>query len=373
MKRVYWIADNMISPLGLESITNYSLVNEGKSAITQNNTLALNEQKFYVSSFPEQMRKEIASYSSETDATFFEKLCCRSIQNAVEKCNIAFDAENTVFILSTTKGNIELMDQVGDERLRLHHTAKRILSHLKIDAHALVVSNACISGISAIITASRLLKSGKFDHAIICGADIITDFVAKGFQALHATADSVCKPYDAGRNGINLGEAAGTIVLSAINESQFEVLGGAVTNDANHISGPSKTGEELALAVKRSMEQSEVSANDLAFISAHGTATVYNDEMESKAFANAGLADIPLNSLKPNFGHTLGAAGVVESIISKYAFTDGLILPTLNFEKKGVSGNINICTKQLISNKKYFLKTASGFGGCNASVVFCKN
>jgi 3-oxoacyl-[acyl-carrier-protein] synthase-1 len=373
MIKVFWIADNMISPLGSESGTNYNLIRKGNSSIAANADFALNGNPFYASTFSEYFRNEIISFQASGDATFFEKLCCRSIQIALDEASQVFNAKNTVFILSTTKGNIELIDNSEDERIRLHHTAKRILNHLKLEAYPIVVSNACISGISAMITASRLLKDGQFEHAIICGADMITDFVAKGFQALHATADNHCKPYDEQRSGINLGEAAGTIILSAKKGSAIEVKGGAVTNDANHISGPSKTGDELALAVKISMSESAIGADDLAFISAHGTATVYNDEMESKAFELAGLSDLPLNSLKPHFGHTLGAAGIIESIISKYAILDNSILPTLNFTKKGVSGNINICSKRLISSKKYFLKTASGFGGCNASIVYQKN
>jgi 3-oxoacyl-[acyl-carrier-protein] synthase-1 len=108
------------------------------------------------------------------------------------------------------------------------------------------------------------------------------------------------------------------------------------------------------------------------YISAHGTATNYNDEMEAKAIHLAGLQDVPANSLKGYYGHTLGAAGIIESIIAIHAIKDGIISPSLGFEENGVSNPINICTRLTKKTIKHALKTASGFGGCNAAMIFSK-
>ena len=150
-------------------------------------------------------------------------------------------------------------------------------------------------------------------------------------------------------------------------------MGGAVSNDANHISAPSRTGEELSYAINKTLEEAHLPATAIDFISAHGTATVYNDEMEAKAITLANLQNAPVNSLKGYYGHTLGAAGLIESIVSIHSLKENVIIPTLGFEEMGVSSPINICTGLLRGDFKNCLKTASGFGGCNAAVVFGKS
>ena len=176
------------------------------------------------------------------------------------------------------------------------------------------------------------------------------------------------------RDGINLGEAAGTVILTSNKNysSGIKIAGGSISNDANHISGPSRTGEELNLAISRAINEAGLVAGDIDFISAHGTATVYNDEMEAKAITLAGLQKTPVNSLKGFYGHTLGAAGLIESIISMQSLKENLIIPTRGFENMGVSQPINICSTLFTSTIQNCLKTASGFGGCNAAMIFSK-
>ncbi len=164
------------------------------------------------------------------------------------------------------------------------------------------------------------------------------------------------------------------LILSSNKQSKdhIKVVSGSVSNDANHISGPSRTGEELYYCIKKSMKDAGLSGADIDFISAHGTATMYNDEMEAKAIASATLQAAPVNSLKAFYGHTLGAAGLIESIISIQSLKENIIIPTKGFKESGVSKPINICNKILYKHLYNCLKTASGFGGCNAAVVFSK-
>jgi 3-oxoacyl-[acyl-carrier-protein] synthase-1 len=145
-----------------------------------------------------------------------------------------------------------------------------------------------------------------------------------------------------------------------------------VSNDANHISGPSRTGQELAQAIGQALLASNLTASDIAAVYAHGTATVYNDEMEAKAFDLAGLAATPVNSLKGYYGHTLGAAGVLEAIIAAHSLYHDEMLPTYGFEALGVSRPLNVCTSVQKLSGNRILKTASGFGGCNAALVLEK-
>jgi 3-oxoacyl-[acyl-carrier-protein] synthase-1 len=199
---------------------------------------------------------------------------------------------------------------------------------------------------------------------------MITRFVFSGFNAFHAISDEACKPYDANRKGVTLGEAAATIILSGKAKGAIRLSGSGGSNDANHISGPSRTGAELSMAMKRAIATAGLRTKDIDYISAHGTATVYNDEMEAKAINLAGLQDTPVNSLKGYYGHTLGAAGILESVIAIQSMKKGLLLPTLGFSTPGVSEKIEILSSLVKKPVNHCLKTASGFGGCNAAIIY---
>jgi 3-oxoacyl-[acyl-carrier-protein] synthase-1 len=210
---------------------------------------------------------------------------------------------------------------------------------------------------------------------VVAGADLITQFVLSGFQSFHAVSDTPCKPFDAGRNGITLGEAAATIVLSTVkppSKDSIQLSGGAVSNDANHISGPSRTGQELHHAIEAAVKEAGIDKASIDFISAHGTATVYNDEMEAKAITLSGLQQVPVNSLKGYYGHTLGAAGLIESVACVHSLQEDVILPTPGFEKPGTTQPLHVNDALQTGTYRHCLKTASGFGGCNAAIVLQK-
>jgi 3-oxoacyl-[acyl-carrier-protein] synthase-1 len=149
-------------------------------------------------------------------------------------------------------------------------------------------------------------------------------------------------------------------------------MAGATSNDANHISAPSRTGNELAYIIKKAIEDSGLTSNDIDLVSAHGTATLYNDEMEAKAINGAGLGAVPTNSLKGYYGHTLGAAGLIETIISIRSLQEGIILPTKGFEVSDPSAQLTVADSLISRPLQNCIKTASGFGGCNAAMLFRK-
>jgi 3-oxoacyl-[acyl-carrier-protein] synthase-1 len=365
--QTYIIADNIISPLGSTTAENFENVLQGRSGMR----LTGNDLKAFISTFP------LDFIPAETGYTRFEKLCIRSISDALSKVGINGSDPDTIFILSTTKGNIELLENemsADSVHIPLEHTAEVISSYFKAANKPIVVSNACISGVLAIIMAKRLLESGKYQNAIVIGADLLSKFVVSGFQSLMAMSDGPCRPFDKDRRGINLGEGAATVIMTTnkalTDQNSILVQGEGLTNDANHISGPSRTGQELADAVNKAMAKSNIKVHDLSFVSSHGTATVYNDEMESKAFDIAGLNDVPLHSLKGHFGHTLGAAGVIETIMTIESLRRHCVLPSVNFLELGVPKSLNVNIKLIDSDKHHALKTASGFGGCNAAIVY---
>jgi 3-oxoacyl-[acyl-carrier-protein] synthase-1 len=219
-----------------------------------------------------------------------------------------------------------------------------------------------------------MIAAGHYDHAIVTGGDIVSEFVMSGFMSFQALSPEACRPFDADRTGLSLGEGCGTVILTsdlsvATEGKPVAYLGGATSNDANHISGPSRDGEGLYLAISAAMKEADVTAGDLDFISAHGTATPYNDEMESLALAWAGLEQVPVNSFKGYIGHTLGAAGVIETILSIYSIRNGILFNSAGYYKNGVSRPLNIITQNINLPVRRVLKTASGFGGCNAGLI----
>ena len=264
-------------------------------------------------------------------------------------------------------------------------SAQRIASQLGIDAKPIVVCNACISGLSALILGNRLIDSGLYDAAIVCGCDTPRQFILSGFQSLKALSPEPCRPFDMERMGLNLGEAAATLILSKnpIQGNSWRMGDGFIRNDAFHISTPSKTADGLYLSLQRTLESftKEISSTckqidmkeHLAFINAHGTATLFNDQMESVAIGRAGLSELPANAYKSFWGHTMGAAGILETIISMKAIDDDTILGTRGFSELGVSGKMNICAENRPTDKKGFIKMLSGFGGCNATIWAAKS
>lgn len=258
----------------------------------------------------------------------------------------------------------------ADSALLLGPMARRIASRFGINADdTFVVSNACISGITAVAVARRLILSGRYKEMIVVGVDTQNRFITSGFASFKSLSDDVCRPYDESRCGLNLGEACGAMLLTTEGEGVC-ISGAALTDDANHISGPSRTGDGLYFAMRKAM--AEAGADNVDMLQMHGTATAYNDEMESKACSLAGLQNVPAQSLKPYFGHTMGASGVIETIIAAEELRERILAGTPGFETLGVPMPLNISRSnvELPSGKPLrALKTASGFGGTNAALL----
>lgn len=344
----YVLADNIISPLGNTSEENYLSVKAGKSGIRAYAPGTLGIPEGFIASLL---------------LADFEDLAYESAHQALVSSGIDASQDKVVFILSSTKGAVE--KQVG-----LDESAKRIAARLGITTSPIVVCNACISGLAALILACRLIRQGEYEYAVVCGCDTPAQFVISGFQSLKALSTEPCRPFDMERFGLNLGEAAATMVLGK-EKASWQIGEGFVKNDAFHISAPSKTAEGLTQALEETL--SSIDKETLAFVNAHGTATLFNDQMESISISRTGLSEVPTNALKGYFGHTLGAAGILETIISMKAVDDHVVLGTKGFEELGVSGKVDISENNRTTDKQSFVKMLSGFGGCNATLLAKKD
>lgn len=365
------VADTIISPLGCSTEENYQAVKAGCSALREYRWSDLPEP--FVASLMEGER-----WKGNDVLTRFETLVIEAINNILPQIDFDISSPRVIFVLSTTKGNVDLLEgrdgTPADSSPYPGETARKIAAHFGNPNRPIVVSNACISGLCAQIAAVRALESGRYDYAVVVGADVQSRFIISGFQSFKALSPEPCKPFDAHRLGLNLGEAAAAIVyqrVEKVQSGQWVAGTGAICNDANHISGPSRTGEGSYRALKTVLEDADV--DDIAFVNVHGTATLYNDEMESIAIERAGLIDKPVNSLKGYYGHTMGAAGVMEVILSMRAVEDHTILGTKGFDSLGVSKNVKVCSEHRSTDKNSFIKLLSGFGGCNAAMLFTRS
>ncbi|WP_345766681.1 beta-ketoacyl synthase N-terminal-like domain-containing protein [Chryseobacterium endophyticum] len=379
MNNEIYITDyNCVTPLGFDVSSNWNALLEGKSGVSLHKIIE-NQEPFYASMIEDEKLNEkfdkVFEAQSPQHFTRLEKMFLLSLKPLVEKHPVS---EDTAFILSTTKGNISLLknQKILPEGAFLSGLAQKIADFFGFKTKPVVVSNACVSGVMAIAVAKNMIRAGKYKDAFVIAGDEISEFVISGFNSFQAIGTGICKPYDKNRDGINIGEAAAAVYITSKSKGNekfsFKITGDSAVNDANHISGPSRTGDGLFASIRNAMKEAQVSPQEIDFISAHGTATLYNDEMEAIAFNRMELQDIPLNSMKAYYGHCLGASGLLESIISMESALNNILIPSKNFEEPGISQSLNIIKENQPADIRYILKTASGFGGCNAAVVLEK-
>jgi 3-oxoacyl-[acyl-carrier-protein] synthase I len=379
MKNTYVIATNVVSPIGFNTEDNFEQIQSQQSGL-KFHAFDFSTETFCVSQINESVVNHHfkALAGIEDGYRKLDKMCILSVVDALKQSPHNCLGKDSILIFCSTKGNIDLLEnivknQAFDTGLLLSETANRIAEFLGFENKPIVVSNACVSGTQGILIGKRFIDAGMYKNVVVLGADLVSKFTVSGFRAFNALSNEPCKPFDENRKGVNLGEGAATVILSSqSNEKQEQIIvkGGYSSNDATHISAPSRTGEGLLKAIQKISKVSNL--EDVDFISAHGTATRYNDDMESQALARADLNYVPIHSLKGYFGHTLGAAGVLESVMGIASLRHNQTIISKGFEASGTVQTLNPI--QVIENKtlRSFLKTSSGFGGCNAAVLFSK-
>lgn len=377
----YITAGSIISSLGFGTEENFSHIRGYHSGIKRVENTALFDTPFMAACIDDTRLKEAASAQKLDGYTRMEQLFILSLSDTIRQSGIDPSDPACGLILSTTKGNIDALAFAPDTGLpadspdpSLYGMAERVAAYFHFTHEPIVISNACISGVSALVVASRLIEAGTYKHILVAGGDLLTRFVVTGFQSFKSVSPEICRPYDEIRDGLSLGEACGSVLVTSdphrVKEYRPVIIrGGAITNDANHISGPSRTGDGLYYAISQAMGEAGLGPDTLSFVNAHGTATLYNDEMESKALHLAGLDHLPLNSLKSYWGHTLGASGIIETIACVEQLRSGEVFATLGFETCGVPYPLSVSAAHRGISMSSCVKTASGFGGCNAAVV----
>ena len=372
-KPIYITDANCVTPLGFDIETNWKALVNGQSGIQFQEKYG-NLSSIYASIIDtEKLNESFLKITNENSFTKLEKMLILALHPVVSKNKIT---EKSVLILSTTKGNISALENqdAAIEDAQLSTLAKKINTFFGFKTEPIVVSNACVSGVLAVSVAKRMIQFGAYDNAFVIAGDEISEFVLSGFNSFQAMSNLPCTPYDAERNGVTLGEASAAVFITTEKpkNNPIAIIGDGAVNDANHISGPSRTGDGLHKSIESAFKEANIGKDKLDYISAHGTATLYNDEMEAIAFSRSNIETVAVNSLKGYFGHTLGASGLLEIVIGLQSIYHNELLASKGFSNSGVSKPIDVLKENRKKEITYFLKTASGFGGCNTAVLFEK-
>ena len=314
-------------------------------------------------------------------------------KQAVKSANLTnFKQYKTGFISATSVGGMDMTekynfthyDDVENRKyIEIHSSGDcttKVANKLGIYDFVSGISTACSSSANAIMLGARLIKSGKLDRVVVGGADCLSKFTINGFNALMILSDKNCKPFDANRKGLNLGEAAAYLVLESdeiVKKERKEVLayltGYANTNDAYHQTASSADGEGAVLAMKKALAIANLEPSQIDYINAHGTATLNNDSSESIAINRVFGSSIPaISSTKSYTGHTLAAAAAIEAVFSILALQNDKIFPNLNFEipipETNIIPEVNVVDKNL----EHVLSNSFGFGGNCSTLILSK-
>jgi 3-oxoacyl-(acyl-carrier-protein) synthase len=296
------------------------------------------------------------------------------------------EPKRIALVLSTTKANIEALERIKSGRpcsddARRHLEGDLFAADLAAE-HGIAgpvrcVSAACVSGLIALQQGARMIQHGDADAVVVVGVDHLSAFVMAGFSALKALDPEGCRPFDRERRGLSPGEAGAAIVLARADLpgcGSISLSGWASTNDANHMTGPSRDGSGLASAIQLALSRARVRPEQIDYINAHGTGTPYNDAMESMALRTVfGANSPPVSGSKGMLGHTLGAAGIVETILCLIAMETGILpgTPRLNIPAEGTP--IGLLREPAFGQTpRNVVKLNTGFGGINGALVLSR-
>ncbi|WP_261817678.1 beta-ketoacyl-[acyl-carrier-protein] synthase family protein [Vibrio gallicus] len=305
------------------------------------------------------------------------------IEDSVNQAITRFGASRVAVIIGTSTSGIATGEDAYQQRIEngafpthFHYSKQElgncsdfIARYFNLTGPCYSVSTACSSSGRVFISAKRLLQAGLVDAVIVGGVDSISRLTLNGFNGLEALSNSLCKPFDAHRSGINIGESAALMLLST-QPAEIALLGAGDSSDAHHISAPHPEGVGAEQAMQKALQDAGLSASDIGYVNAHGTATQLNDSMESKAIARLFGNDTPVGSTKPLTGHTLGAASATEAAIAWHILKYKLQLPQQHCQQKADDIEVALVESEMSLNNKAILSNSFAFGGNNISLIF---
>jgi 3-oxoacyl-[acyl-carrier-protein] synthase-1 len=266
------------------------------------------------------------------------------------------------------KDLVELLDSAD--------CTEKVAARAGISHGVTTVSTACSSSANAIMLGARYIKSGRFTRVLVGGTDALTRFTINGFHALEILSPDGCKPFDRDRNGLTIGEGAAMLVLesSAVADpaaALCEVSGYANVNEAYHQTASAADGSGALMAMRNALASSGLNTGDIDYINAHGTGTEINDLSEGRAIMELFAGNIPaVSSTKGFTGHTLGAAGAVEAVLSVLALRHHMVLPSFSFSRSMEELSFQPVVSAEKRSLQHVMSNSFGFGGNNTSLIF---
>lgn len=307
------------------------------------------------------------------------------IEPLLERLFAGFDPIPTdaALLTASTKGCVDVMERLQNglaadpAEVPMAHLLQRIASRFGLAPTGININAACASSTIAVARAAAQIAAGRSEAVLVVCVDLVSEFVFSGFSALQALSPTVCRPFDCHRNGLILGEGGAALLLMSPERARREgrpiigiVAGWGAANDATHITAPARDGCGLIQSVQQALARAAIQPEAIAAISAHGTATPYNDQMELTAFRTLfGARPLPMNSIKGAIGHTLGAAGGIEIALGLKSLATGQLPPTVGLREVEKAGEGMVSSAAQAICGRYLLSTNSGFGGVNAAVI----
>lgn len=336
------------------------------------------------------IRPELAAYDSRNSRVALTALNDSEggVRIALESAKEKFGAHRVAVIIGTSTSGLyeteeayaELLNNEvmpdGFDFVKQHAyqaTARFIQQELGLTGVCFAISTACSSGAKAIAAGQRLLANDLCDAVLVGGVDTLCRLTLRGFRSLELVSDVPCTPMDENRKGISIGEAAGLLVLEkchADNKAAMKVLSVGESSDAHHMSTPHPEGRGAALAMQNALDLAGLHASDIDYLNLHATATKINDSVESKAVYSVFSDSVPCSGTKGITGHTLGAAGALETIITLQALQQQFIPGTYGLKKVDDDCLCQVVQSPIATqNMKIAMSNSFGFGGNNASVI----
>jgi len=255
----------------------------------------------------------------------------------------------------------------------LHSPGTFVAGATGLTGPSMTISTACSSSAKVFASATRWIGHGLVDAVLVGGIDSLCMSIMYGFHSLELISENICCPFDERRDGINIGEACGYALLAReelLPQAEFALLGYGESADAYHMSHPHPEGEGAVLAIDRALERAQVSADSIDYVNLHGTASQANDRIEAYALARRFTERTLASSTKAWTGHALGAAGILEAIITLQAMRAGLNPGTLNCDQPDLELAFPVLTENIQRPIRIAMSNSFGFGGNNATLVF---
>lgn len=311
-----------------------------------------------------------------------------SFLQSLEKIKSQIDNKRIGLVMGSSTSSIDRSEEayhfLQDEKfpvefqqpdvLNPHAPGLFVAHRLGLQGPNMTINTACSSSAKVFATAARWLNAGIVDAVVVGGADTLCLSVLYGFHSLQLVSTKPCRPFDASRDGINLGEGAGFAILMRESDAKFhtgiQLSGYGESSDAHHMSHPHPEGSGARLAIEQALTQSGLNPADIGYINLHGTASQANDHIEGNLVGKMFPTSTLMSSTKGWMGHTLGAAGILESIIAMDALVTGEVPGNLHLDQLDPEIQMQITEQNSHAKLQHVMSNSFGFGGNNACLIF---